>query len=348
MIPRLTGTPVPLPLYAEFLTELRARGFEGDLSPAYGERTVLATDNSIYQLWPQAIAFPAKHGRPRPHRTPDRGSALRRREARPARRRHRHQRAVADRRPGRGRVPAHEPDSGDQRRGGLGARAGRRGQGPAQCGAGEAWAVLPTGAIDLQPRHDRRDDQHRRERPGLVPLRQDARPRARADHACCSTARSGDRGRSTRGSWPQIQRRTDRVGAIHRLVDAIHRDQAELIASHFPKLNRCLTGYDLAHIRDERRALRPELDPLRRRGHARLRRGGEAERAADPETQRARQRALRQLRRGAARRSGADRVRRGLDRDSGFQGARRSRRTTSSGRTCATSSPTTTASRRPA
>ena len=49
-----------------------------------------------------------------------------------------------------------------------------------------------------------------------------------------------------------IQRRPDRVGAIHRLVDAIQREQAALIASHFPKLNRCLTGYDLAHIRDER------------------------------------------------------------------------------------------------
>ena len=58
MIPRLTDTPMPAPLYGEFLTELRARGFEGDLSPAYADRTVLATDNSIYQLMPQAVVFP--------------------------------------------------------------------------------------------------------------------------------------------------------------------------------------------------------------------------------------------------------------------------------------------------
>ncbi|MBV8399176.1 MAG: FAD-binding oxidoreductase, partial [Acetobacteraceae bacterium] len=58
MIPRLSHTPAPLPLYAEFVTELRARGFEGDLSSSFGDRTVLATDNSIYQLTPQAIAFP--------------------------------------------------------------------------------------------------------------------------------------------------------------------------------------------------------------------------------------------------------------------------------------------------
>ena len=50
----------------------------------------------------------------------------------------------------------------------------------------------------------------------------------------------------------QIQRRTDLVGAVHRLVDTIQREQADLIAAHFPKLNRCLTGYDLAHIRDDR------------------------------------------------------------------------------------------------
>src|SRR3954468_17755732 len=58
MIPRLTDTPAPAPLYAAFLAELRAHGFEGDLSLLYADRTVLGTDNSIYQLSPQAIAFP--------------------------------------------------------------------------------------------------------------------------------------------------------------------------------------------------------------------------------------------------------------------------------------------------
>ena len=45
--------------------------------------------------------------------------------------------------------------------------------------------------------------------------------------------------------------RQDRVGAIHRLVSAIATDHAQLIEEKFPRLNRCLTGYDLAHIRDE-------------------------------------------------------------------------------------------------
>ena len=59
MIPRLARVPSPAPLHVEFLAELRARGFEGQLSLGHADRTVLSTDNSIYQLFPQAIAFPA-------------------------------------------------------------------------------------------------------------------------------------------------------------------------------------------------------------------------------------------------------------------------------------------------
>ncbi|MFD0933785.1 FAD-binding oxidoreductase, partial [Methylobacterium trifolii] len=45
------------------------------------------------------------------------------------------------------------------------------------------------------------------------------------------------------------QARPDRAGAIHRAVDRLQRENAALVAARFPKLNRCLTGYDLAHIR---------------------------------------------------------------------------------------------------
>ncbi|MCU7370079.1 FAD-binding and (Fe-S)-binding domain-containing protein [Paucibacter sp. O1-1] len=40
------------------------------------------------------------------------------------------------------------------------------------------------------------------------------------------------------------------VGAGYRTARRIHDEQADLIAARFPKLNRCLTGYDLAHLRD--------------------------------------------------------------------------------------------------
>lgn len=46
----------------------------------------------------------------------------------------------------------------------------------------------------------------------------------------------------------ETKARDDRIGEIHRVVDAIARDKSELIAATFPKLNRYMTGYDLAHI----------------------------------------------------------------------------------------------------
>jgi FAD/FMN-containing dehydrogenase/Fe-S oxidoreductase len=49
----------------------------------------------------------------------------------------------------------------------------------------------------------------------------------------------------------QIKARKDRIGEIHRVVGTIERDKRELIAAIFPKLNRYMTGYDLAHIRRE-------------------------------------------------------------------------------------------------
>ncbi|MDB5770245.1 MAG: hypothetical protein JWM42_619, partial [Burkholderia sp.] len=44
--------------YRGFLDALAAAGFRGEITAAYADRTVLATDNSIYQRLPQAIVFP--------------------------------------------------------------------------------------------------------------------------------------------------------------------------------------------------------------------------------------------------------------------------------------------------
>ncbi|WP_425353395.1 FAD-binding and (Fe-S)-binding domain-containing protein [Salinicola halophyticus] len=59
-------------------------------------------------------------------------------------------------------------------------------------------------------------------------------------------------------SWPLDDealttacQRDDRVGEIHRAVSDIAETERERIASVFPPLNRCLTGYDLAHLIDD-------------------------------------------------------------------------------------------------
>ena len=59
----IANVPPPVTLaqhYRRFLAALAAEGFEGEISQRHADRTVLATDNSIYQRLPQAVVFP-KH-----------------------------------------------------------------------------------------------------------------------------------------------------------------------------------------------------------------------------------------------------------------------------------------------
>src|SRR6201999_503334 len=55
---------------------------------------------------------------------------------------------------------------------------------------------------------------------------------------------------STEIELEKIKERRDRIGSAHAVLDRVHSENLALIAAHFPKLNRCLTGYDLAHLRD--------------------------------------------------------------------------------------------------
>lgn len=57
----ISRLPVDEPIHsvdARFLDELRASGFEGDIDRSQALRTVLSTDNSIYQRYPKAALFP--------------------------------------------------------------------------------------------------------------------------------------------------------------------------------------------------------------------------------------------------------------------------------------------------
>nr|ELR5255863.1 FAD-binding oxidoreductase [Providencia rettgeri] len=58
MIPRISEAPHLSQLVIEFLHELQEQGFTGDNGTSYAERLSMATDNSIYQLLPQAVVFP--------------------------------------------------------------------------------------------------------------------------------------------------------------------------------------------------------------------------------------------------------------------------------------------------
>jgi hypothetical protein len=61
MIPQISQAPGVVQLVLNFLQALEQQGFTGDTA-TYADRLTMATDNSIYQLLPDAVVFPV----PRP------------------------------------------------------------------------------------------------------------------------------------------------------------------------------------------------------------------------------------------------------------------------------------------
>lgn len=58
MLPKISQAPGVDPVVTEFLDRLEREGFTGDSATAYADRLTMATDNSIYQLLPDAVIFP--------------------------------------------------------------------------------------------------------------------------------------------------------------------------------------------------------------------------------------------------------------------------------------------------
>src|SRR5215211_3912503 len=250
MIPRLVELPHPAPLYAAFLAELRACGFQGDLSATYADRTVLATDNSIYQLWPQVIAFPrntddlvriaraAQDPRfadiklaPRGGGTGTNGQSLTDGFVVDV---SRHMNKILDINVAERRVRVQAGVVKDQ----LNAALAEHGLffAPELSTSNRATigGMISTDACGQGSCLYGKTRNHVLE---LITVLLDG-----------TVWRSTP---LTEEELAGVEQRPDRVGAVHRLLAAVARDQADLIARHFPALNRSLTGYDLAHIRDE-------------------------------------------------------------------------------------------------
>ncbi|WP_440863150.1 D-2-hydroxyglutarate dehydrogenase YdiJ [Symbiopectobacterium purcellii] len=58
MIPQISHAPGLAQPGLNFLDALKQRGFNGDTATSYADRLTMATDNSIYQLLPDAVVFP--------------------------------------------------------------------------------------------------------------------------------------------------------------------------------------------------------------------------------------------------------------------------------------------------
>ncbi|CAN7763036.1 FAD-binding and (Fe-S)-binding domain-containing protein [Variovorax sp. LjRoot84] len=249
MIPALIPSTRADSVTAEFLAELRLRGFDGEIAQGHADRTVFATDNSIYQLPPQAIVFPR-------HETDVVRIAKLAGEER--------FRTVkfAPRGGGTG-------TNGQSLTEGVAVDLSRHMNAVLEVNAEEGWARVQAGVVKDQL-NAAVADQGLFFAPELSPsnratiggmIATDASGQGSVlygktrDHVLELSAVFLD-GTSwcsrplTAAELVVAKGRTDRVGHVLRVLDRIREDDAGLIAERFPKLNRCVTGYDLAHLCD--------------------------------------------------------------------------------------------------
>ncbi|MBA2779290.1 D-2-hydroxyglutarate dehydrogenase YdiJ [Billgrantia kenyensis] len=252
MIARLDTTAASAALgadYLRFLEVLKAAGFEGEIAPDYASRTVLATDNSIYQRLPQAALFPRHAGdlelvarlaaepehrqvvlTPRGGGTGTNGQSLtdglvvdvsrhmnRILEIDVENRRVRVQAGVVKDQLNAALKPHglfFAPDLSTSNRATIGGMISTDASGQGSCEYGKTRDhVLELDSVLLGGER-------------LV-----SRP---VDD----------------GELESLCHHSGAIGNAYRTAREIIDTQRELIAAKFPPLNRCLTGYDLAHLRD--------------------------------------------------------------------------------------------------
>ncbi|MCE0733310.1 FAD-binding oxidoreductase [Halomonas sp. G15] len=237
--------------YLRFLEALKAAGFEGEVAPDYADRTVLATDNSIYQRLPQAVLYP-RHGEdlqriahlagqvehrqvvltPRGGGTGTNGQSLtdglvvdvsrhmnRILEIDVENRRVRVQAGVVKDQLNAALKPHglfFAPDLSTSNRATIGGMISTDASGQGSCEYGKTRDhVLELEALLLGGER-------------LV-----SRPVAESElQTLCAPETTS--------------------GRAYRTAREVIDTQGELIRAKFPPLNRCLTGYDLAHLRDDR------------------------------------------------------------------------------------------------
>lgn len=248
MIPRLTDITPVQSLYLAFIDALEAAGFDGELNPDYANRTALATDNSIYQVLPQAVVYP-KH-------TADLQCVT----------------TLTSKPEWRSIVLS-------PRGGGTGTNAQSLTEGiivdlsrhmnrVLEINLNEGWARVEAGVVKdqlnaaLEPHGyffaPELSTSNRATIGGMINT--DASGQGSVlygktrDHVIdlSTVLMDGTLLHSRALNAVELdshKQQASRAGTIHTLVDDIFARRHQAIQARFPKLNRCLTGYDLAHIR---------------------------------------------------------------------------------------------------
>src|SRR5690606_3174472 len=248
MIPSISQTSPVQAHYLAFINALRDNGFRGDLSPDYANRTVLATDNSIYQVLPQGVIYPRD--------TADLIKLVKLSQVPRFR-----DIVLSPRGGGTG-------TNGQSLTDGLVVDTSRHMNRILEINVAERWARVQCGVV--------KDQLNAALKPHGLFFAPDLSTGNRATiggmvhtdasgQGSCRYGKTRDHVLELRtvlmdgSDWTSrpvsdqelndIGQRQDRVGHVHRTLDQLQRDHADLIEAKFPKLNRCLTGYDLAHLR---------------------------------------------------------------------------------------------------
>ncbi|WP_296249689.1 D-2-hydroxyglutarate dehydrogenase YdiJ [Pseudomonas sp. UBA4194] len=236
-------------LYEAFLRLLQVHGFEGEIVNDYGTRTVLATDNSIYQRLPQAAVFPRHEADvqllARLATLPDYRSIV-----------------LTPRGGGTG-------TNGQSLTDGLVVDLSRHLNQVLEINVQERWVRVQSGVVKdqlnaaLKPHGlffaPELSTSNRATIGGMINT--DASGQGSCtygktrDHVLelSTVLLGGERLHSQVIDERQLRTHnagTDRIANVYRCASEIADQQAELIEAIFPKLNRCLTGYDLAHLRE--------------------------------------------------------------------------------------------------
>lgn len=249
MLPRIAQVSASHGHYLAFLDELRACGFKGDLNADYANRVVQATDNSIYQILPQAVVYPK-----------DKQDLLL--IAQLSNQARFHDIVLGPRGGGTG-------TNGQSLTDGLIVDLSKHMNGILEINSEERWVRVQAGVVKdqlnvaLQPYGlffaPELSPSNRATIGGMINTDASGQGSCRygktRDHVLEleSVFLDGTLWRSgpvSAAELADIKRRDDRVGELHRVVDRVVSDNAALIDERFPRLNRCLTGYDLAHVHD--------------------------------------------------------------------------------------------------
>lgn len=250
MIPIL-APHAPLPeLYREFLAQLSAQGFSGEISTDYASRLVAATDNSVYQLLPVAVLFPRHEA----------DVALTLRLA--------HTESFRD-------IKLSPRGGGTGTNGqalcdGLILDLSRHFRSILELNLEQGWVRVQPGVV-LDQLNDYLRPHGVFFAPNLSPSSRATLGGMISTDACGKGSRvygktsnhlltlrsvllDGSSFESCRINAAELERleaRDDLIGEVHRVVNTIVTTRRGSIAKQFPRLARFLTGYNLAHVLDD-------------------------------------------------------------------------------------------------